>query len=99
MSTAKEISAEMNCKCIFINTTGGIKELENRLINRGTETSEKIKKRLNTSKKELENIKRDEYQNVFNKILYNDDLEKCEIDLKKILYKWYNLNDSHQIVA
>jgi len=57
-------------------------ELRRRLIGRGTETMERIEKRLHNAKKELE------YANVagfFDHVIVNTDFEQAYIDLKKIL--------------
>ncbi|XP_057982142.1 guanylate kinase 2 [Malania oleifera] len=59
-----------------------IQELENRLRERGTESDEQIKKRVHNAAAELEQGKSPD---LFAHILENDDLEKCYINLKKLL--------------
>ena len=56
-----------------------IEELERRLTDRGTETSDEIEKRMATAKKELE------YLNKYNYIIVNEDIETATADLKAII--------------
>jgi guanylate kinase len=67
-----------NSLAIFIEPPS-IKELENRLRNRGTETEGQIKKRISKAKEELE------YSKYFDKIIINDDLDKAVEETKKII--------------
>ncbi|XP_021893414.1 guanylate kinase 2 [Carica papaya] len=57
-------------------------ELEKRLRARGTETEEQILKRLRNAEAEIEQGKS---SGIFDHILYNDNLEDCYENLKKIL--------------
>ncbi|KAM7272121.1 hypothetical protein ACFE04_031335 [Oxalis oulophora] len=59
-----------------------MQELEDRLRSRGTETEEQIQKRLRNAKAELE---QGESSGIFGHILYNDNLEECYENLKKLL--------------
>lgn len=63
---------------IFI-TPPSIDELEKRLINRNTDSLENIKIRLQKAEEELT------YQNKFDKILVNDDLEKAKKEIEKLV--------------
>lgn len=57
-------------------------ELEERLRARGTETEEQILKRLRNAQAEIE---QGESSGIFDHILYNDNLEECYENLKKLL--------------
>ncbi|CAN7013757.1 unnamed protein product [Brassica oleracea var. botrytis] len=59
-----------------------MKELEDRLRARGTETEEQIQKRLRNAEAE---IKAGKSSGIFGHILYNDDLEECYKSLKNLL--------------
>ncbi|ESQ52912.1 hypothetical protein EUTSA_v10016777mg [Eutrema salsugineum] len=59
-----------------------MKELENRLRARGTETEEQIQKRLRNAEAE---IKEGQSSGIFGLILYNDNLEECYKKLKTLL--------------
>ncbi|KAG2252185.1 hypothetical protein Bca52824_082321 [Brassica carinata] len=59
-----------------------MKELEDRLRARGTETEEQIQKRLRNAEAE---IKAGESSGIFEHILYNDNLEECYKNLKNLL--------------
>ncbi|CAN7128608.1 unnamed protein product [Brassica rapa subsp. narinosa] len=59
-----------------------MKELEDRLRARGTETEEQIQKRLRNAEAE---IKAGESSGIFEHILYNDNLEECYKNLKNVL--------------
>ncbi|KAK7285576.1 hypothetical protein RJT34_20352 [Clitoria ternatea] len=59
-----------------------MEELEKRLRDRGTETEEQILKRLRNAEAEIEQGKS---SNIFDFILYNDNLEECYEKLKKLL--------------
>ncbi|AES81370.1 guanylate kinase 2 isoform X1 [Medicago truncatula] len=59
-----------------------MEELEKRLRDRGTETEEQILKRLRNAQAEIEQGKS---SNIFDFILYNDNLEECYDRLKKLL--------------
>ncbi|KAF3579163.1 hypothetical protein DY000_02032393 [Brassica cretica] len=59
-----------------------MKELEDRLRARGTETEEQIQKRLRNAEAE---IKAGKSSGIFGHILYNDNLEECYKSLKNLL--------------
>ncbi|XP_010505985.1 PREDICTED: guanylate kinase 1-like [Camelina sativa] len=59
-----------------------MKELEDRLRARGTETEEQIQKRLRNAEAE---IKEGKSSGIFGLMLYNDNLEECYKKLKKLL--------------
>ncbi|XP_023639716.1 guanylate kinase 1 isoform X3 [Capsella rubella] len=59
-----------------------MKELEDRLRARGTETEEQIQKRLRNAEAE---IKEGKSSGIFGLILYNDNLQECYKKLKKLL--------------
>eukprot|EP00256_Glycine_max_P059059 XP_014627452.1 guanylate kinase 2 isoform X1 [Glycine max] len=59
-----------------------MEELEKRLRDRGTETEEQILKRLRNADAEIEQGKSSQ---IFDFILYNDNLEECHERLKKLL--------------
>ncbi len=65
---------------IFIDIPS-LKELEKRLRNRGTDSEEVIKLRLENAKKELE------YKNKYDYVVMNDNLEKCINEIKAIIKK------------
>lgn len=67
---------------VFIKTPS-LEDLEKRLRNRGTETDESLKRRLDTAKVELQYEQSD--KNAFDYIIINDDLEKAYAKLKTIL--------------
>ncbi|MDO4763229.1 MAG: guanylate kinase [Flavobacteriaceae bacterium] len=56
-----------------------IEELERRLINRNTDTLETIKTRVSKAQEELT------YQNQFDQILVNDDLEKAKKEIENLI--------------
>ncbi|KAM7263316.1 hypothetical protein ACFE04_000999 [Oxalis oulophora] len=66
---------------IFVSPPS-MQELEGRLRSRGTETEEQIQKRLRNAKAEIE---QGTSSGIFDHMLYNDNLEECYEDLKKIL--------------
>ncbi|MBA0587831.1 hypothetical protein Gorai_000952, partial [Gossypium raimondii] len=59
-----------------------MRELEERLRARGTETEEQILKRLRNAEAEIEQGKS---SGIFDHILYNDNLEECYENLKKVI--------------
>ncbi|GLT88225.1 hypothetical protein SLE2022_062600 [Rubroshorea leprosula] len=59
-----------------------MKELEQRLRARGTETEEQILKRLRNAEAEIEQGKS---SGIYDHVLYNDNLEECYKNLKKVL--------------
>jgi len=59
-------------------------ELKRRLENRGTETPESLKKRLDRAKKELT------YIDKFDKVVVNDDIEKAKTELTEIVAGFLN---------
>lgn len=59
-------------------------ELEHRLIGRGTETMEVVKKRMNRAVEEAQGIENYDY------IVVNDDLEKCVRNLHEIIQAAHN---------
>ncbi|KAL5540822.1 hypothetical protein UlMin_043792 [Ulmus minor] len=84
-----------------------MEELEKRLRARGTETEEQILERLRNAKAEIE---QGQSSGIFYQILYNDDLDECYKNLKKILGldetinaspksapKWIDLPTDHSI--
>lgn len=70
-------SAMPPTKFIFIEPPS-IDELKARLRGRGSETSEQIEERIKNAVGEIESSKKD---NMLDKVLVNDDLEKCYQDL------------------
>jgi guanylate kinase len=66
---------------IFVNAPSK-EELEQRLTERRTDSTETIKKRLETAKKELEIL---EKTNIYKYTIINRDLEKAVDDLEKII--------------
>jgi len=66
---------------IFVSPPS-MEELEKRLRARGTETEEQILKRLRNAQAEMEQGKS---SGIFDHILYNDNLEECYENLKKLL--------------
>lgn len=71
-------------KAIFIRPPS-VKHLEKRLRERGTETEESIKKRIEKAEMELT------YGNRFDEILINTDLDKSKADAKDIVKKFLRL--------
>jgi guanylate kinase len=71
-------------KAIFIRPPS-VKHLEKRLRDRGTESEESIKKRIEKAEMELT------YGNRFDEILINNDLDKAKADAKDIVKKFLNL--------
>lgn len=61
-----------------------IEELERRLINRNTDSPETIKTRVNKAQEELG------YQNQFDKIIVNNDLETAKNDIRAIISDFIN---------
>ncbi|GAB5369151.1 hypothetical protein AAMO2058_001381100 [Amorphochlora amoebiformis] len=82
-----EKKSSLNAKFLFITTSGGIKELERRLRGRGTESEDKIQKRLKTSKKELAFLEAN--PKFFDKVLKNDDLDTAADELSKTFASWF----------
>ena len=68
---------------IFVSPPS-LEELTNRLINRKTETSEDLKKRIERAEMEMG------YKDNFDHVVLNDDLEKAKIEAEKILKKYIN---------
>eukprot|EP01031_Cornospumella_fuschlensis_P042692 gene42692-52163_t len=77
--------SKLDAKYMFISPPT-IKELENRLRNRGTETAEKIKIRLENAVAELAYSKQ---EGNFDVVLVNDDLEECFTAIVQILQGWF----------
>jgi hypothetical protein len=59
-----------------------VDELEQRLINRDTDSEETIKTRINKAQEELE------YKNQFDEVLVNDDLDKAKQEIEKLVQKF-----------
>lgn len=79
---AKSVRAS-SLEAIFIFVCPpSMEELEKRLRTRGTETEEQIQKRLQNAQAEIE---QGQSSGIFDHILYNDNLEKCYEELKKLL--------------
>lgn len=80
-----EVQGALNIKAQYPNalllfiTTKDAKTLEQRLIGRGTEDMDTIKKRLNRAKEEAKDIGKYEY------IIVNDDLEECVEQIHQIV--------------
>ncbi|KAL1351294.1 hypothetical protein HN51_015215 [Arachis hypogaea] len=74
-------SSSLEAVFIFV-CPPSMEELEKRLRDRGTETEEQILKRLRNAAAEIEQGKS---SNIFDFILYNDNLEECYEKLKKLL--------------
>jgi len=90
MSAALKISKQnIDCKFIFLTISGGIETLRERLKKRGTETSQSTISRLQAAKKELKQINEQRYQELFDKILTNDDLDAVKIQLFETMTEWY----------
>ena len=73
---------EAEAEIVVVNTCcfiGDAKELERRLVGRGTETPEVIAKRLSRASEESEGIEAYDY------IVVNDDLEECVKQLHSIV--------------
>ena len=70
------------CLTIFIKPPS-IKELENRLRNRGTETEASLKKRLSKAEKEMT------YSKIFDIVVVNDVLEIAVEEVKKLLLEFF----------
>ena len=67
-------------EAIFVfNSPPSMAELEKRLVGRNTETEDVIKKRIETAKWEMTNIKK------YNYIIVNDDVDTAAISLKKVI--------------
>lgn len=80
-----EVQGALNIKAQYPNalllfiTTKDAKTLEQRLIGRGTEDMDTIKKRLNRAKEEAKDIEKYEY------IIVNDNLEECVEQIHQIV--------------
>eukprot|EP00466_Bigelowiella_natans_P003229 jgi/Bigna1/52947/estExt_Genewise1Plus.C_130165 len=83
--TIKESGVE--AKFLFITTSGGIIELEKRLRGRGTESEDKILKRLKTSQRELQFLK--EKPEFFDKVLLNDEINSATKELRSSFVLWF----------
>lgn len=59
-----------------------VEELENRLRGRGTESEEKIAKRLETAKKELT------YKHLYDYVVINDDVDRASAEILEIISKY-----------
>ncbi|ANZ76078.1 BA75_02102T0 [Komagataella pastoris] len=70
-------STNLNARFLFL-APPSIEELEKRLVNRGTETEESIRKRLDAAKAELEYAE----TGAHDKVIVNDDLEKAYQELR-----------------
>jgi guanylate kinase len=67
-----------NALAVFVKPPS-IKELENRLRNRSTESEESLQKRVGKAAEEME------FANQFDAILVNDDLEKAKAEAEKLV--------------
>jgi guanylate kinase len=63
-----------------------VEELERRLVNRSSEEPEKIKVRIAKAEAEIE------YANQFDKVIYNDNLEKAVKEAEQAIQKFISLN-------
>ena len=61
-----------------------IKSLEERLLNRGTDSKDNIKKRLNKAKKELE------FKDHFDTIIINEDFSEACLQARKKVLEFLN---------
>ncbi|RYG67118.1 hypothetical protein EON64_08170 [archaeon] len=77
--------SKLDAKYMFI-APPSIKELENRLRGRGTETAEKIKIRLENAVAELAYSKQ---EGNFDFVLVNDDLEESFVKIAQVLQGWF----------
>lgn len=84
MEGVKQVKkTDMNARYVFI-APPSMEELENRLRGRGTETEDKIQKRLAQAKNELE------YSNIpgmHDAIIVNDDLDTAYKQLEDFVYQ------------
>jgi len=80
-------NSELNARFVFI-TAPSYEILERRLINRGTETEDKIRARMKISKIEMEFSK---IPNMFDLIIVNDDLEVALRNLENFLQDDFKL--------
>lgn len=71
------------CLSIFISPPS-IKSLEERLLNRGTDSKDNIKKRLNKAKKELE------FKDHFDTIIINEDFSEACLQARKKVLEFLN---------
>lgn len=76
---ALQVKEKMSNAVLIFILPPSIKELENRLRGRGTETEDAIQKRLNTVKSEIENSKYFNYQ------IVNDKVDKAVEEIEKII--------------
>lgn len=74
---------DSECISVFVRPPS-VQLLEKRLKNRGTESEEALKLRLERAKMEME------YESRFDATVVNDDLDKAYRDLKKILEPYLN---------
>jgi len=77
--------SKLDCKYIFISPPS-IKELENRLRGRNTETAEKIKVRLENAVGEMAYS---QVEGNFDGIIINDNLDKCFENVVRTLQGWF----------
>jgi len=73
----------MHCRFLFIAPPDE-EELRKRLVGRGTESAERVERRLLTAKKELEYMKKDGF---FDVIIVNDNLDKAYSELRNVVLK------------
>ena len=71
------------CLSIFVSPPS-IKSLEERLLNRGTDSKDNIKKRLNKAKKELE------FKDHFDTIIINEDFSEACLQARKKVLEFLN---------
>lgn len=77
---AKNVKEMMKDECMLIFIMPpSMEELENRLVNRGTDSKESIKGRLDTARREIE------VSDIYDYKIINDDLTKAVNELEKII--------------
>mmetsp|Transcript_15596 Transcript_15596/g.19018 ORF Transcript_15596/g.19018 Transcript_15596/m.19018 type:complete len:239 (-) Transcript_15596:204-920(-) len=80
--------SSLKCKYLWIEVPT-LEELEKRLRGRGTETEEKIQKRIRNAKNELEFAHPDSDQTPFDAFLINDKLDDTFSELQQLIFEWY----------
>jgi len=80
-------SSGAKARYVFVTASGGIDVLEARLRGRGTESAEKIARRMQTSKAELSFLEANPH--FFDKVIVNDDLETATCELDEALRLWF----------
>jgi len=79
--------SDIDCNYVFFTCTGGLDELQKRLIGRKSETKETIAKRLETARSEFDQFEKS--KDYFNFVIKNDNLDDAVKDFTEKMNELY----------